>query len=235
MRESDTLPFDGKGTPVTYTGMTWSGFRPSDDACVYGYLIPSNMFATVCLGYLSEIASEVYRDQTLSEEAGAFSKEIREAIETYAILPGRKDRVYAYEVDGFGQYLVMDDANVPSLLAMPYFGYCKPDDPSYLATKKVLLSDENPYYYAGDRLQGIGSPHTPAGDVWDIALSIQGLVSQDSVEKRRLIELMADNDGGTGLMHESIDVDDPSRFTRPWFSWANSMFCELVLDYCKIS
>ena len=233
---TDTLSRGGKGALVkSGTGLIFSGFRPSDDACVYGYLIPSNMFATVCLGYLSEIASEVYRDQTLSEEAGAFSKEIREAIETYAILPGRKDRVYAYEVDGFGQYLVMDDANVPSLLAMPYFGYCKPDDPSYLATKQVLLSDENPYYYAGDRLQGIGSPHTPAGYVWDIALSIQGLVSQDSVEKRRLIELMADNDGGTGLMHESIDVDDPSRFTRPWFSWANSMFCELVLDYCKIS
>ena len=43
-------------------GMTWSGFRPSDDACAYGYLIPSNMFAVVVLGYLAEICRDVLRD-----------------------------------------------------------------------------------------------------------------------------------------------------------------------------
>ena len=232
---TDTLSRDGKGALVNDgIGLIFSGFRPSDDACVYGYLIPSNMFASVCLGYLSEIASEVYHDEELSREAGAFSRQVREAIEKYAILPAQKDRIYAYEVDGFGQYLVMDDANVPSLLAMPYFGYCAPDDPSYVATKKFLLSDANPYYYRGSKMRGIGSPHTPAGYVWDIALSIQGLVSQDPEEKLELIRMMTENDAGTGMMHESIDVNDPSHFTRPWFSWANSMFCELVLDYCHM-
>lgn len=232
---TDTLSRNGKGALVKDgIGLIFSGFRPSDDACVYGYLIPSNMFASVCLGYLSEIASEVYHDEEMSREAGAFSRQVRDAVEKYAILPGQKERIYAYEVDGFGQYLMMDDANVPSLLAMPYFGYCAPDDPAYLSTKKVLLSDGNPYYYRGERLRGIGSPHTPAGYVWDIALSIQGLVSQNPDEKRELIDMMIRNDGGTGMMHESIDVNDPSHFTRPWFSWANSMFCELVLDYCKV-
>lgn len=230
----DTLSREGKGALVNDgIGLIFSGFRPSDDACTYGYLIPSNMFASVCLGYLSEIFANVYHDFELSGEAAAFSEEIRCAVEKYGVLPGRNEKIYAYEVDGFGQYLLMDDANVPSLLSMPYYGYCRADDKGYLSTKKVLLSEENPYYYRGSALQGIGSPHTSAGFVWDISLAVQGLVSTDPEEKRQMIMTMAENDAGTGLMHESIDADDPQSYTRPWFSWANCMFCELVWDYCR--
>ena len=117
---TDTLSRDGKGALVkSNVGLIWSGFRPSDDACVYGYLIPSNMLASVILGNIAEIAREIYHDEKLAEEADAFSEEVRNAIETLAILPAQKTEYYAYEVDGFGQYLVMDDANLPSLLAMP--------------------------------------------------------------------------------------------------------------------
>lgn len=230
----DTLSRDGRGALVKEgTGLIFSGFRPSDDACVYGYLIPSNMFASVILGYISEIADSVYHDLDLAEEAGAFSAEVRSAVEHYGVMPGLSEKIYAYEVDGFGQYLFMDDANVPSLLAMPYFGYCDIDDPGYQATRKVLLSEANPYYYKGRDLAGIGSPHTPAYYVWDISLAIQGMTTHDLSEKKQMIQMMADHDAGTNMMHESIDVRNQKNYTRPWFSWANSMFCELVLDYMR--
>ena len=230
---TDTLSRDGKGALVKEgVGLIWSGFRPSDDACVYGYLIPSNMQACVCLGHIAEIAKAIYHDDALADEAAAFSAEVRAAVERFAVVPMAD--FYAYEVDGFGQFNIMDDANLPSLLSMPYMGYCEKDDPLYLATRRMVLSSRNPFYYAGKCLKGIGSPHTPPDYVWDIALAMQGLTSQDRREQLACIRAMVDNDAGTHLMHEGICVDDPTRYTRPWFSWANSMFCELVMDYCGI-
>lgn len=231
-RYQDTLSRDGRGALVKEgIGLIWSGFRPSDDACVYGYLIPSNMFAVVILEYIAEIAAQYDGQQDLATNAGSLAASVRAAIKAYAVMPNVKEPYYAYEVDGFGQYLVMDDANVPSLLAMPYLGYCKADDPLYRRTRQVLLSDANPYYYAGARLSGIGSVHTEPGWIWPIALAIQGLTSTDPAEQLALIQMIAENDAGTGLVHESIHKDDPTQFTRPWFSWANMMFCELVLEY----
>lgn len=230
---TDTLSRDGKGALVkSNTGLIWSGFRPSDDACVYGYLIPSNMLAAVILENIAEIADKVYGEKELAKEAGDFAKEVRNAIETMAVLPAQEKEYYAYEVDGFGQYLVMDDANLPSLLAMPYFGYCSNKDERYLNTRQVVLSDQNPYYFKGKCAEGIGSPHTWTRYIWPMALSIQGLTSDSMEEKRKLLETIANTDADTCLTHESFHVDDPAQFTRPWFSWSNSVFCELVLDYC---
>ena len=224
---SDTLPENGKGNRVKDgIGLVWSGFRPSDDACTYGYLIPSNMFLTVILEYMAEILSAVYGDEKTAEEASCFASEIRAAIEKYALM----DSAYAYEVDGFGNAVFMDDANVPSLLAMPYFGYCDGNDPYWLNTKKRILSHRNPYYFEGSALKGIGSPHTPEGFVWDISIAMEGLVSRSPEEKRAVLDCLAAHDAGTGLMHEGINCNDDHDYTREWFSWANALFCELVLD-----
>lgn len=232
---TDTLSREGKGALVkSNIGLIWSGFRPSDDACAYGYFIPANMFASVILGHISEIAENVYGDLELAKEAAAFSKEVRDAIEKYAVIPCSEKDYYAYEVDGFGQYLVMDDANIPSLLSMPFLGWCDKEEEKYLNTRAVVLSEQNPYYYKGKYLCGVGSPHTPAGYVWDIAVAVQGLTSSDREEQYNCIKMMVENDAGTGLMHEGVYADDPSHYTRPWFSWANSMFCELVMDYCGL-
>ena len=229
---TDTLSRGGKGALVKgNTGLIWSGFRPSDDACVYGYLIPSNMLACVVLRNISEIAKEVYGDEALAAEAAAFAAEVDEAIRKYAPLPAVPETIYAYEVDGFGQYNIMDDANLPSLLSMPYIGYCAKDDPAYLSTRKLILSDHNPYYYSGKVLKGIGSPHTPSRYVWDIALCMQALTSQDKAEQDEILEMLEHADAGTGMMHEGVDVDDPEKYTRPWFSWANSMFCEFFFFF----
>jgi len=232
---TDTLIRDGRGAETRYTGMTWSGFRPSDDACTYGYLVPSNMFAVVVLRYLQEIGRDVLKDEALVQRAASLAAEIDRGIREFAVCEHPEfGPIYAYECDGMGGYVWMDDANVPSLLSIPYLGYTGADDPVYLNTRKFILSKYNPYYYEGSAGRGIGSPHTPAGYVWHIAIAMEGLTTGDPEEKKRKFRLMVETDGGAGMMHESFDANDPARFTREWFSWANMMFCELALDICGI-
>lgn len=228
-RPSDTLTCGGKGNPVGYTGMTWSGFRPSDDACRYGYLVPSNLFAVRALTLLIEISKELLKDEAFSLRCEKLRGEIREGIEKYAIVkhPVYGD-VYAYEVDGLGNYHFMDDANVPGLLSLPYLECVDADDPVYLNTRRLVLSRENPHYYEGKCLSGIGSPHTPEDYIWPISLCIQGLTSIDADEIRRLADQLENCDAGTYLMHEGVHKDDPAVFTRDWFAWANSIFSEFV-------
>lgn len=231
---TDTLSRDGKGALVkSNIGLTWSGFRPSDDSCQYGYLIPSNMFAVVVLKYLVEIANEVFNDNDLAKEASSLAYEIEQAIEKYGVIEHYKyGKVYAYEVDGFGQYNIMDDANLPSLLSIPYIGYKDENSEIYQNTRNMILSEVNPYFFKGEKAQGIGSPHTPVNYIWHISLAMQGLTNQDIDYKKEILKIMKDTDGGKNLMHEGFNVDNPNEYTREWFSWANAMFCELVLDYC---
>lgn len=230
---TDTLSREGKGALVNSNiGLIWSGFRPSDDACTYGYLIPSNMLASVTLEMLSVISDEIYLDVEFADKCRDFSKTVRDAIENYAILPGEEKEIYAYEVDGFGQYNIMDDANLPSLLSMPYIGYCSKDNVRYRNTREMVLSARNPYYYIGRHLKGIGSPHTPSEYAWHMSLCIQGITSDSREEKQEILNLLENSDADTHLMHESVNVNDPTKYTRPWFAWANSVYCEFVLDCC---
>ena len=228
-RPSDTLPFDGKGTPVGYTGMTWSGFRPSDDACKYGYLIPSNFFAVKSLEQIAVMSRELLKDDGIASRAEKLRTDIKKGLEKYAVVqqPEFGD-VYAYEVDGLGNYNLMDDANVPSLLSLPYLGCVDPDDRVYLNTRRMVLSKTNPYYFEGRCARGIGSPHTPPDFIWPISLCIQGLTSTDKGEIIRLTDMLENIDAGTFLIHEGVNKDDPEDFTRPWFAWANSIFSEFV-------
>ncbi len=231
---TETLSREGRGALVReHTGLVWSGFRPSDDACRYGYLIPSNMLAAVILDETAEVMEKIIKDDTTAGQARKLAGEIREGISRYGILPGRD--CYAYETDGFGEYNIMDDANLPSLLSMPWFGGCSSEDPLYISTRSMVLSEENPYFYSGRYLNGIGSPHTPINYVWDISLAMQAFTTDDRDEKLKFLTLMCENDAGTGMMHEGIDVNDPAKYTRPWFSWANAVFCEAVMDYCGYS
>ncbi|OMF37679.1 metal-independent alpha-mannosidase [Paenibacillus sp. FSL H8-0548] len=227
---TDTLIRDGKGSETGYTGMTWSGFRPSDDACTYGYLIPSNMFAVVVLRYVVEIATEVLNDTELAKEAMDLSNEIDAGIQQYGIIEHPEfGLIYAYETDGMGNYNLMDDANVPSLLSSAYLGYCSMDDPIYVNTRKFILSSNNPFYFKGAAAAGVGSPHTPSDYIWPIALAMEGLTSESNNERKTILKLLESTDNGCGMMHEGFHKDDPSLYTREWFSWANMMYCELVL------
>ena len=227
--ETDTLCNNGLGNKVGYTGMTWSGFRPSDDACQYGYLVPANMFASVSLSQMSEITKEIYHDEDFSKRVLKLKNEIDTAIEKYAIVENPEfGRIYAYEVDGLGNYNFMDDANVPSLLSIPYIGYKDIDDEIYQNTRKFILSKNNPHYYEGKAASGIGSPHTPKEYIWHIALSMQGLTTNDENEINSLIETLKNTDAGTHYMHEGFHCDDATKFTRDWFAWSNSLFADFI-------
>ena len=229
---SDTLSREGKGALVRPDiGLIWSGFRPSDDACTYGYLIPSNMFAVVVLGYLEEIAEKILRDESLRKRAGKMKAQVQNAIEIYGRVKTEEfGTVYAYEVDGYGMVNLMDDANVPSLLSMSYLGY-PADRETMENTRRMILSEGNPYYYKGKAASGIGSPHTPSGYIWPIALAMEGLTSDSREEKKRILDTLVSTTGGTGMIHEGFSADDPEKYTREWFSWANAMYGELFLDY----
>ncbi|CQR48482.1 hypothetical protein BN1058_02864 [Paraliobacillus sp. PM-2] len=229
-RLQDTLTNNGKGSPVGYTGMTWSGFRPSDDACQYGYLIPSNMFAVVVLEQVIEISDKILQDEKISNQSRCLAKKIDQGIRKYGTVDHPEyGEIFAYETDGLGNYNLMDDANVPSLLSIPYLGYCSIDDTIYQNTRQFLLSTSNPYFYEGKVARGIGSPHTPKSYIWHIALAIQGMTAKTDEEKQNILNLFKQTDGETNFMHEGFYVDDPKQFTREWFSWANAMFSEFIL------
>lgn len=231
LKASDTLVREGKGTPVGHTGMIWSGFRPSDDSTVYGYNIPDNAFAIGVLRQAATMVGAVHHNADLERRSLALADEIEQGLLTYGIVDNPSaGKVYAYEVDGLGHCLLMDDANLPSLLSLPLLGW-QDNDGTYQRTREMVLSTANPYWYEGSVARGIGSPHTPEDYVWPIALCVQGLTSTDPRERDYLLHTLSLTDTGAGLMHESFDVNNAQLYTRPWFSWANAMYCEFVLKY----
>jgi meiotically up-regulated gene 157 (Mug157) protein len=249
----DSLSHAGRGAPVAQTGMVWSGFRPSDDACIYGYHVPSNLFfanelrklpavlaaaqnagATQNAGTTQNAAAAQnagttpatpHRGADISALANQLADDIHSGVKTHALT----DRGYAYEVDGLGNALHCDDANVPSLLSLPYLGVCAPDDHAYLATRKHVLSSSNPWYFSGTALRGVGSQHTPKHHAWPIAIAVEAMTSTNPHDMLAAADLLERTDAGTGCMHESVHVDDPARFTREWFSWADMTWLDLVL------
>lgn len=231
---SDTLPDNGHGTPVSKTGMTWSGFRPSDDACEYGYLIPSNAFATVVLGYLTEMEA-IQQNKELLNKIHKLKSQIETGLQQFGQVEHPEfGTIYAYETDGYNNFNLMDDANIPSLLSLPYLGFCDVDDPIYLNTRRFILSKENPYYFEGLYANGVGSPHTPKDHVWPLSLIMQGLTSRSRSEREEVLDTLLRTDDNTRFMHESFNADSPTNYTRPWFSWANALFSEFVMDLCGI-
>ncbi|NII39394.1 hypothetical protein E9228_000013 [Curtobacterium flaccumfaciens] len=228
---SDTLVRDGLGPVTARTGLTWSAFRPSDDATTLGFNVPGNAFAVTELRHVALLAAVVLDDDQLTRRATALADEIDAAIRAHGVVDHPEHgEVLAYEVDGAGEALLMDDANVPSLLSLPMLGWCDRDDALYRRTRAAVLSPTNPYWFSGATGSGIGSPHTPGRNVWPIALAVQGLTATDADERAGLLRQLCATHAGTQLMHESFDVDEPTGYTRPWFSWANAMFCEFVLD-----
>lgn len=230
-RVSDTLLRDGKGGFSVETGMTWSGFRPSDDACLYGYLIPANMFAVVALQYADEMLQKMHDSTALASKCRELATEIQGGIEKHGKINHPVfGEMYAYETDGAGNYNLMDDANVPSLLAIPYLGYTGANNQVYKNTRNFILSRHNPYYYEGAAAEGIGSYHTPDHYIWHISLAIQGMTATTTEERNRIVNTFKATHGSTYYMHEGFDADRPESFTRSWFAWANSMFSEFILS-----
>jgi meiotically up-regulated gene 157 (Mug157) protein len=226
---TDGVPMNGYGYPVKPVGLICSSFRPSDDATVFSFLIPSNFFAVVSLRQAAEMVSKISNDAGLASSLTALAKEVEGALREHAIVTHKVfGKVYAYEVNGMGSYNLMDDANVPSLLSLPYLGGVKNTDPIYINTRKLVLSEYNPFFFKGSVGEGIGGPHVGKDMIWPMSLSMKALTSNSDSEITNAIKLLQQTHGDTGFMHESFHKDDPKKFTRKWFAWANTLFGELL-------
>lgn len=216
---------NGYGLPVnTKTGLVWSGFRPSDDVCKYHFFIPGNQFVVLGMKIINK-----YAEPKLAKKALRLAQNIELAINKYGVVNHPKyGMMYAYETDGFGNYNLMDDANIPSLLALPYLGYVDNNHELYLNTRKFVLSKDNPFYNEGKFAKGVGSPHTPQGYIWHIALVSQALTTDDLEEKKAMLKMLLSTHANTYQMHEGFNPNNPQEFTREWFSWANSLFAYFI-------
>lgn len=229
-RQLDTKCCDGWGNPVNPVGLIVSSFRPSDDATTFDFLVPSNFMAVTSLRKAAEILKKVNKEKELAKECLALADEVETALKKYAVVNHPKyGKIYAYEVDGFGNCYLMDDANVPSLLAMPYLGDVDIDDPIYQNTRRFVWSEDNPYFFRGTKGEGIGGPHIGYDMAWPMSIMMKAFTSQDPQEIKACVEMLMTTDADTGFMHESFNVNDPYDFTRSWFAWQNTLFGELII------
>jgi hypothetical protein len=227
---TDTVPLGGYGNPTSKIGLIHSMFRPSDDACIYPFLIPSNFFAVTSLRQLAEIVNALGNPEDLKRECTSLADEVDAALRHYAPYNNKTfSAIFAFEIDGFNNKLFMDDANIPSLLSMPYLGSCPVSDPVYQNTRKFIFSDENPYFFKGSAAEGIGGPHVGMEMIWPMSITMRALTSTDDQEIRSCLTMLKKTHAGTGFMHESFHKNDPSNFTRKWFAWANTLFGELIV------
>ena len=229
-RQLDTLNNNGNGAPVNPVGLIVSSFRPSDDATTLQFLVPSNFFAVTSLRKAAEILNAVNKDSNTAQQCLDLANEVETALKKYATYNHPKfGTIYAFEVDGFGNHLLMDDANVPSLLAMAYLGDVDINDPIYQNTRRFVWSDSNPYFFKGAAGEGIGGPHVAYDMVWPMSIMMKAFTSQCDEEIKACIEMLMTTDADTGFMHESFHKDDPKVFTRSWFAWQNTLFGELII------
>jgi len=230
----DTLSEEGFGNPARPVGLIHSGFRPSDDSCIYPLNIPGNFFAVKTLERIEEMLTEIAHDSAAVSQASHLRSEIKTALDAHARTHhSAAGEIWAYEIDGFGNALCMDDANVPSLLGMPYLETCAENDSTYLATRHFVLSEANPYFFRGSAAEGIGGPHIGQDMIWPMGIIIRALTTSDEDEQRKCLAWLKSTHAGTGFMHESFNKDNPAKFTRDWFAWANTLFGELILKLDK--
>lgn len=229
-RQLDTKCCNGYGNPVNPVGLIVSSFRPSDDATTFDFLVPSNFFAVTSLRKAAEILTKVNKDKELAKECRALADEVEAALKEYAVVEHPKyGKIYAFEVDGFGNTYLMDDSNAPSLLSMAYLGDVDVNDPIYQNTRRFVWSEANPYFFKGTAGEGIGGPHIGYDMIWPMSIMMKAFTSRDDAEIKWCMETLMKTDAGTGFMHESFHKDNPEKFTRAWFAWQNTLFGELVL------
>jgi hypothetical protein len=210
--------------------MIFSMFRPSDDACIYPLFVPANLFAVASLRQLSALAAQAADDAKLAAEAAALAAEVESALLRYGKTNHAKfGEIWAYEADGYGNVLKMDDANAPGLLSLPYLGCCPMEDALYRRTRQFALSESNPYFFRGKAAEGVGGPHVGLNMIWPMSITMRALTSNDEREIRQCLRWLRDTTAETGFMHESFEKDNPANFTRAWFAWANTLFGELVV------
>lgn len=231
---TDTAGFDGFGNKVKPVGLICSIFRPSDDGTIFPFLIPSNLFAVQALKQLVELFTAMNKDANFAAECKNLAEEVEAAVKKYAVINHTEfGQIYAYEIDGFGSSLVMDDANVPSLLSLPYLNSIKRDDPLYVNTRNYALSEYNPWFFKGKAAEGIGGPHTGRDTIWPMGIIMRAITSNSDEEINKCLKMLKETHDGTGFMHESFYMNDAKYFSRKWFAWANTLFGEMIIKIAE--
>ena len=211
---TDTRPLKGYGYPVKPVG-----------------LIPSNFFIVASMKQAAEMLEIIKKDSATAKELRALGNEVEQAIKQHAVVKHPKyGNIFAFEVDGFGGHLLMDDSNVPSLLSLPYLDAIDVNDPTYQNTRKFVLSEDNPFFFKGKIAEGIGGPHVGMNMIWPMSLVMRAYTTSDQNEIKQCIKMLKASHGDTGFMHESFHKDDAKNFTRSWFAWTNTLFGELLWD-----
>ncbi|KAM5341948.1 hypothetical protein ACJ41O_014979 [Fusarium nematophilum] len=224
------VPNGGNGEPKLANGLVACSHRPSDDLSVFNFITSDNAMMSVELDNVADLLNEIGKMKPLSRKLRQHAKTIRKAVWDHT---RTANGLFAYETNGYGGQYIMDDANVPSLISLPYLGFLKRDDATYKKTKAALFSRANPYYAVGKNFSGIGGPHADATHPWPMSQISAIFGTDDDDEIRQRLKLIVDNTSGLGLIHESINIYNSSDFTRPWFAWANSYFAEMVLDLAE--
>jgi meiotically up-regulated gene 157 (Mug157) protein len=229
-KPTDSVPMAGYGFPIKPTGLICSIFRPSDDATIFPFLIPSNLFAVVSLRQTAELVLAIDHDKAFAAKLSALALEVEQAVYKHAIVQHPVyGKIFAYEVDGFGNVNLMDDANVPSLLSLPYLGAIDHKNVIYQNTRRFVLSGHNPYFYKGTTTEGTGGPHVQQLEmIWPLSIITRALTSDNDSEIQLCLKMLKESSAGTGFMHESFKKDHPATFTRSWFAWCNTIFGELL-------
>lgn len=231
---TETLNLAGNGNPLNWgTGLVRSAFRPSDDASTFGFFIPANAMMAVELKRAAEMltsAGKPHVGQTLKTRGEIIEKGVWE----HGVIQHKKwGSVFAFEVDGYGSSLIMDDANLPSLLALPLLGFLRKEERTYQNTRKMILSKEgNPYFLEGKAFKGIGGPHIGLNNAWPMSLLVQAMTSDDDEEITELLNAVK-KASPLGLIHESVNVERIRDYSRSWFAWANSVFAQTILDLAE--
>jgi meiotically up-regulated gene 157 (Mug157) protein len=226
----DAPPFDGIGRPVRPVGLIASAFRPSDDSTLFPFLIPSNLFAVQSLRRLASIFGNRLHDPAFAAECSALADEVEAAVAAHAVRSHLDfGEIYAYEVDGFGNAVFWDDANVPSLMSLAYLGIHQPSDPLYVRTRAFLLSEQNPYFLRGTTAAGQVSPHTGTERIWPMGIILRAMTSTSNDEIADCLRMLKRTHANTGFMHEAFNKNNPADYTRDWFAWANTLFGELIV------
>ena len=226
---TDGVPLGGYGYPAKPNGLICSMFRPSDDATVFPYLVPSNFFAFSSLLKATEIFEKLSLNNTFLNDLQKLFNSIGTGIVKSSEIGTKKfGNIYAFEINGYGSTNLMDDANVPSLLSLAYLIPEYIEDKTYQNTRNFCLSESNPFFFKGKAAEGIGGPHCGMDMIWPMSIIMRGLTSTDDKEIKLCLDMLQRTHAGTGFMHESFHKDDPTNFTRKWFAWANTLFGEFV-------
>ena len=231
---TETLVLGGYGQPTRPNGMIHSMFRPSDDACLYPLFVPANLFAVTVLRQLAEMSGKIHQDGDFASACRTLADEVEKATRQHGMMRDADGQPFwAYEVDGYGNQLFIDDANAPGLLSLAYLGCCERDDPVFLRSRQLAWSERNPYFCRGRAAEGVGSPHSGLRTIWPMAIMQYALASDDDAQIRQCLRWLKTTHANTGFMHEAFDQDDPAKFTRDWFAWANTLFGELLVDLAQ--